>query len=297
MATHVQQPSGITIYDLTTYDEFLAARTIQQACWQLAPGEGLYLPTLATAARSGGTVLGAFDGDRMVGFLFGFLGLHEGRHLKLCSQTMGVLPEYRNHGVAAALKWAQRARMLALGIDLITWTYDPLEAANAWLNLHTLGAMARTYHRNLYGESLGVLNRGLPSDRFLVEWWIREPHVVARAEGAPVPNEALCGPVLNPCHGEGSQRRITALHLGETAPVLCAEIPYDFQALKRADMALAAAWRADTRQLFETCFERGYCAVDVSKRVQDGQVLMFYALRAANDELPVIRDDVPEAIL
>lgn len=283
MGTHVQQPSGITIRDLTTYDEFLAARAIQQTCWQLAPGEGLYPPTLATAARSGGTVLGAFDGDRMVGFLFGFLGLHEGRHLKLCSQTMGVLPDYRNRGVAAALKWAQRARMLALGIDLITWTYDPLEAANAWLNLHTLGAVVRTYHRNLYGESLGVLNRGLPSDRFLVEWWIRAPHVVARAEGAAVPTEALRGPVLNPCTGEGSQRRITALHLDQTAPVLHAEIPSDFQALKRADMALAAAWRADMRQLFETCFGRGYQAVDVSKLTQGDQVLVYYALRAANE--------------
>ncbi len=275
----VQPPAGITIRDLTTYDEFLQARAIQQACWQFASGEGLYPPVLSTAARSGGTVLGAFDGDQMIAFLFGFLGLHAGQRLKLCSQTMGVLPAYRNRGVAAALKWAQRARMLALGIDLITWTYDPLEAANARLNLHTLGAMVRTYQRNLYGENLGVLNQGLPSDRFLVEWWIREPHVADRAAGRPPPADQVQGPVLNLCQGVGSQRRIISLHLEEAASLVHAEIPGDFQAIKRRDMSLAADWRMQMRQLFETCFARGYRAVDVLKITHDSQLRVFYTLR------------------
>lgn len=287
MRANVEPPAGITVRDLTTYEACLQARAIQQACWQFAPGEGLHPPMLVIAARSGGTVLGAFDGERMIGFLFGFLGLHEGGQLKLCSQTMAVLPDYRNRGVAAALKWTQRDRMLALGIDLITWTYDPLEAANARLNLHTLGATARTYYRNLYGESLGVLNQGLPSDRFLVEWWIREPHVVERAAGGPVPAEGLEGPVLNPCQGEGSQRRISALHLETTAPVVHAEIPSSFQAMKRADLGLAADWRAQIRQLFETCFARGYQAVDVLKITQDGQARVFYTLRTTSPARPV----------
>lgn len=286
MEPHGAPPAGITIRDLTTHDEFLQARAIQQACWQLAPGEGLYPPLMSTASRSGGTVLGAFDGEQMIAFLFGFLGLHAGQRLKLCSQTMGVLPAYRNRGVAAALKWAQRARMLALGIDLITWTYDPLEAANARLNLHTLGAMARTYQRNLYGEGPGVLNQGLPSDRFLVEWWLREPAVVARAAANAVPAGALVGPLLNLCQGEGSQRRITALHLEETAPVVHAEIPTDFQDLKRADMVLAAAWRTQMRQVFETCFARGYQAVDVLKITQAGRPRVFYTLRTTSPARP-----------
>lgn len=283
---YVPPPAGITIRDLTTYDEFLQARAIQQACWQFAPGEGLYPPVLSTASRSGGTVLGAFDGDQMIAFLFGFLGLHAGQRLKLCSQTMGVLPAYRNRGVAAALKWAQRARVLTLGIDLITWTYDPLEAANARLNLHTLGATARTYQRNLYGESLGVLNQGLPSDRFLVEWWIRQPHVDDGAAGRPRPSDRIQGPLLNVCQGGGPQRRINALHLDETAPLVHAEIPADFQAMKRADLGLAADWRLQMRQLFETCFARGYQAVDVLKITQDSQLCVVYTLRLTSPAQP-----------
>lgn len=286
MPTDAAPPAGITIRDLTTYDEFLQARAIQQACWQFAPGEGLHPPMLTIAARSGGTVLGAFDGTQMIAFLFGFLGLHEGHQLKLCSQTMAVLPDYRNRGVAAVLKWAQRDRMLALGIDLITWTYDPLEAANARLNLHTLGATARTYYRNLYGESLGVLNQGLPSDRFLVEWWIRAPRVLERAAGQHRPAGSLEGPLLNPCQGEGSQRRIMTLHLETTAPVVHAEIPTSFQSMKRADLGLAADWRAQMRELFETCFARGYQAVDVVKITQEGQPRVFYTLRATSPARP-----------
>jgi predicted GNAT superfamily acetyltransferase len=286
MPDTVEAPAGITIRDLTTYDECVQARAIQQACWQFAPGEGLHPPMLVIAARSGGTVLGAFDGTQMIAFLFGFLGLHEGHQLKLCSQTMAVLPDYRNRGVAAALKWAQRERMLALGIDLITWTYDPLEAANARLNLHTLGATARTYYRNLYGESLGALNRGLPSDRFLVEWWIRAPRGRERAAGQPVSTGGLEGPVLNPCQGEGSHRRIVSLQLDNLAPVVHAEIPASFQAMKRADMELATDWRAQMRELFETCFARGYQAVDVLKITQDNQRRVFYTLRTTSPARP-----------
>ena len=91
----------IIIRDLTTYEEFVQVQKVQQACWSFSGGEGLYPPVLLTASQNGGTVLGAFDGDKMVGYLFGFLGLHENRGpLKLCSQTMGVLAEYRGRGIA-----------------------------------------------------------------------------------------------------------------------------------------------------------------------------------------------------
>jgi predicted GNAT superfamily acetyltransferase len=172
----------IAIRDLTTYEEFVQVRDVQQACWGFTGGEGLYPPVLLTASQNGGTVLGAFDpqgasgtGDKMVGYLFGFLGLHENRGpLKLCSQTMGVLAEYRGRGIAEKLKWAQRDRVLKLGLKLVTWTYDPLEGPNAYLNLHKLNGIVCVYKRNVYGEHFGVLNEGLPTDRFLVEWWIEK---------------------------------------------------------------------------------------------------------------------------
>ncbi len=134
----------LAVRDLTQYEEFLQVRDVQQQVWGFTGGEGLYPPVLNTAAENGGTVIGAFDGLKMIGFIYGFVGIHTDRRLKLCSQTMGILAEYRNKGIAATLKWAQRQRVLENGIDLITWTYDPLEAPNARLNLRTLGGMAHT---------------------------------------------------------------------------------------------------------------------------------------------------------
>ncbi len=250
------------VRDLTKYDEFLQVREVQQEIWGFAQGEGLYPPMLKTASESGGTIIGAFDGAKMIGFLFGFLGLHTDRRIKLCSQTMGILPEYRNKGVAAMLKWAQRERVLANQIDLITWTYDPLEAPNARLNLRTLGGVAHVYKQNIYGENFSALGRGLPSDRFLVEWWITSDRVQQRHDRMAVEPVGMDSPIANVCNGVTGDRRIAALELNLDAPIIRVEIPNDLQAIKKADMALAQDWRLKTRDLFEAYFAHGYDVID-----------------------------------
>jgi predicted GNAT superfamily acetyltransferase len=250
------------VRDLIHYDEFLQVREVQQQIWGFTQGEGLYPPMLKTAAENGGTIIGAFDGGKMIGFLFGFLGLHTDRRLKLCSQTMGILPEYRNKGVAATLKWAQRERVLTNEIDLITWTYDPLEAANARLNLRTLGGVARVYKQNVYGENFGALGKGLPTDRFLVEWWIATERVQQRHDRAVVEPIGVDSPIVNACSGGTGDRHITAIDLTLDAPIVRVEIPNDLQAIKQANMALAQDWRLKTRDLFEAYFSRGYEAID-----------------------------------
>jgi len=252
----------IAVRDLTKYDEFLQVRDVQQAIWGFTQGEGLYPPALNTAAENGGTVIGAFDGAKMIGFIYGFPGLHTDRRLKLCSQTMGVLPEYRNKGVAAKLKWAQRQRVLENDIDLITWTYDPLEAPNARLNMHTLGGIARTYKRNIYGENFGALSKGLPSDRFIVEWWIKTDRVEQRSMGLKPEPIGLGSPIANRCAGTSGDRHIEAIDLDIDAPIIRVEIPNDLQAIKKTNMALAWDWRMKMRELFEAYFARGYEAID-----------------------------------
>lgn len=250
------------VRDLTKYEEFLQVREVQQHIWGFTQGEGLYPPMLKTAAENGGTIIGAFDGGKLIGFLFGFLGLHTDRHLKLCSQTMGILPEYRNKGVAATLKWAQRERVLANEIELITWTYDPLEAPNARLNLRTLGGVAHVYKQNIYGEDFGALGKGLPTDRFLVEWWIATERVQQRHDGLPAEPIGLDSPIVNACSGGTGDRHITAIDLDLDLPIVRVEIPNDLQAIKKTNLALAQDWRAQTRKLFETYFARGYEAID-----------------------------------
>ncbi len=260
--------ADITIRDLTTYTEFVQVRDVQQACWGFAGGEGLYPPVLLTASQNGGTVLGAFDpqgasgtGDKMVGYLFGFLGLHENRGpLKICSQTMGVLPEYRGRGIAEKLKWAQRDRALKLGLKLVTWTYDPLEGPNAYLNLHKLNGLVRVYKRDVYGEHFGALNEGLPTDRFLVEWWIEKIGDLRLGIGD-------CREITR-VEGSGAGQRLVEVDLTSEGEVVQAEIPVNVQSIRKENLALAIDWRFKTREIFETYFSRGYVAVDFSREGQ-----------------------------
>ena len=251
---------SFTVRDLRTYDECVAVHRVQHACWGFDSDEGLYPPLLLTASQNSGVLLGAFnDQGEMIGYLFGYLGQSPGGPLKLCSQTMGVVPAYRNAGVATALKLAQRKRVMAQGLPLITWTYDPLEAANARLNLHKLGAIARTYKRNVYGEHFGQLNEGLPTDRFLVEWWLESEHVVQRLTGERYEEKAR--PVTSVRERDGLQQ-LDTFDLTCDDESVWVEIPRNLQALKRASLASARDWRAKTRLVFERYFERGYVAID-----------------------------------
>lgn len=255
---------AFSISDLTSYDEAVAVQRVQQACWGFERGEGLYPPLLLTVAQNGGVVLVAKDArDETIGYIFGYLGRAPGGPLKLCSQTMGVLPAYRNAGVATALKLAQRERALAQGLPLVTWTFDPLEAPNARLNLHKLGGVVRTYKRNVYGEQFGQLNEGLPTDRFLVEWWLDSEHVCRRAGGsAPSWEDEGDWASVAQINQRDGLLWLDAYDLTCDAQALWVEVPGNFQALKRTDMDLARDWRAKTRSIFEACFGRGYVAVD-----------------------------------
>jgi predicted GNAT superfamily acetyltransferase len=280
------QTDTFIIRELETYEEFLQVRQIQQAVWGFDdPGTGLYPPVLFTASKNGGVVLGAFDRDgRMIGYIFSFLGREPGGPLKLCSQTMGVLPEWRSQGVATALKWTQRDRALAAGLSLITWTFDPLESPNARLNMHKLGAISRRYWRNIYGEHFGDLNEGLPTDRLLVEWWIRGRRVEAKAEvetGAEIELEAEVFAV----EGCGVSRRVVAFHAHLDASLLSLEVPADIQQLKRADIALAHDWRLRVREAFETYLDRGYVVTGFVTQGQAETRRNSYILSCMTDDL------------
>jgi predicted GNAT superfamily acetyltransferase len=128
------------------------------------------------ASRIGGQVLGAFAGETLAGFAMALPG-YRGGHAYLHSHMVGVLPEHRNRGIARLLKLAQRDDALARGIELMEWTFDPLEIKNAHLNIARLGAIVRRYQRDFYGPSSSPLQGGLPTDRVYAEWWLRSRRV------------------------------------------------------------------------------------------------------------------------
>ncbi len=161
---------------------------LQDLVWGFDPPEAVPVHLLVAVAHNGGVVLGAYDGDEIVDALLGLPALHDG-HLAHLSHQLAVHPAYRHRGVGAALKWRQRNLVLAQGIDAIIWTFDPLQARNARLNLSWLGAEVRHDVRDYYGPmNDGRLNAGLPSNRLMVTWALDTPRVRERAaatEGAP----------------------------------------------------------------------------------------------------------------
>jgi predicted GNAT superfamily acetyltransferase len=282
---------SITIRSVHSVADTLQVEELQRAVWAGSETEVIPLHMLLTVAHNGGLLIGAFDGERMVGFVFGFIGTDElspdrvaMARLKHCSHQMGVHPDYRGRGLGLLLKLAQREAVIDQGISLATWTYDPLMSRNAHLNIRRLGTICRTYVRNLYGDLRDDLNRGLPTDRFQVEWWLTTPRVTARLDGsrrsldmelflssgAKLINEAALTdtgfpqPAEEPSDPEGT--------------FLLIEIPSDFLDIKRSDPELALAWRLHSRELFERAFAAGYLVTDFAHVSDDKEQRSYYLL-------------------
>ncbi len=170
------QNGTITIRSCRTHSEFHDCVNLQIAVWNFDPLEVVSSHILVVAAETGGQVLGAFDGDRMIGFAQAFAAGREGR-LYLHSHMVAVLPEYQNRGIGRMLKLAQRDDALARGIDRIEWTFDPMQTLNAYFNIMKLGAVIRRYIPDFYGPSSSPLHANLPTDRVVAEWLLRSQRV------------------------------------------------------------------------------------------------------------------------
>jgi len=157
-------------------DELRACVGLQKEIWNFSEAELVPLRVFVVAEKVGGQVMGAFDGDEMIGFALSVPGTRSGQ-VYLHSHMLAVRSEYRNGGLGRRLKLLQREDALARGIELIEWTFDPLEIKNSCLNIERLGAIARRYHVNQYGMTSSPLQGGLPSDRLIAEWWLRSKRV------------------------------------------------------------------------------------------------------------------------
>jgi len=160
------------VRQLSLLPEFEEVLRLQQAIWGFADIELLPLRFLVVVTRVGGHVFGAYDGDMMVGFCFAIPGIKPGGRPYLHSHMLGVLPAYQNSGIGRQLKLRQREEALSRGIELIEWTFDPLELKNAFFNIERLGAIVRHYNENQYGVTASPLHGGLPTDRCYAEWWL-----------------------------------------------------------------------------------------------------------------------------
>jgi predicted GNAT superfamily acetyltransferase len=170
---------------------------LQQRIWGYAPLDTVPDQIFIVAKKTGGQVMTAYEGDTPVGFALAFAAMREGLTY-LHSHMVGVVEGYQNRGVGRLLKLAQREDALERGINLIEWTFDPLQLKNAHFNIERLGAIVRHYIPNLYGRTTSPLHAGLPTDRLVAEWWVRSQRVEDVLAGRPRPTGSDCQQIAIP---------------------------------------------------------------------------------------------------
>jgi predicted GNAT superfamily acetyltransferase len=270
------------IRPLTTLEECRKVADLEKIVWSYADAEDVVPPAvLIVSIKRGGILLGAFDdaGD-MKGFVYSIPALKDGRSIQW-SHMLGVTPDARAGGLGLRLKLAQRERAMRMGVDLIEWTYDPLQALNAHLNFTKLGVVVEEYEENIYGESSSPLHKATPTDRFVAEWRLTTPHVERRLSAPTSPlmrDRTLMSAVLvNPSKiaGEWLEPGNPALD-ADTGRRLLVEIPTGFSDMQVRRPDLALAWRMTTRKIFQTYFGRGFRAVDffLAREAGRGQYLL-----------------------
>lgn len=249
----------IDIKEIKTIDQLENVQQLEYEVWEMPP---IPLHQTLTAVKNGGIVVGAYDGEHLVGFSYGFSGFREGKSF-LCSHMLGIDKNYRSQGIGEKLKQAQRAIAIDRGYDLMVWTFDPLETRNAYLNLSKLKGICCTYIENCYGEMQDGLNKGLPSDRFEVSWHLTSDYVmqdIVIEVTNPVP-VASCS--LNE---QGFPRLEITENFKYNEDYYVLPVPKDFQALKVQNPDLALDWRFKTRHILQQLFAHGYAVVKLQQQ-------------------------------
>lgn len=237
----------IEILPLTEHDEFREAVRLQKEIWGFEDIDVLPLRFFVVATKIGGQALGAFAGDQMIGFCMAIPGVRPGGKVYLHSHMLGVLPQYRNHGVGRKLKFAQRDEALGRGIDLIEWTFDPLELKNAFFNVERLGAIIRAYRPNQYGISSAALHGRLPTDRCVAEWWLWSPRVRAILANQPF------------------ERNLVEARIA---------LPADIGVIRHENPERARELQQKTREQFEAAFGRELAVIGFERTEETGTYLL-----------------------
>jgi predicted GNAT superfamily acetyltransferase len=261
----VQAPSGtgITLRSCQGYEELEACVRLQLETWGYEDGDLIPRRMFKVAQKVGGQAIGAFVGEggqggEMVGFAMAIPGMKPGPDASrrqvpyLHSHMLAVTPQYRNAGIGRRLKLYQRAEAVSRGIQLMEWTFDPLEIKNAFLNIHRLGVVVRAYSPNFYGVSSSRLQAGLPTDRLHAEWWMESERVKAMLSGSPY----------------------TPPQIQETIMV-----PKAIAAWKTESVSRAEAVQAENRERFLAAFARGLAVVGFQTDNQGNGIYEFAKLR------------------
>ena len=308
--------SALTIRDLQSFEDLKRAEEVEREVWGLSDLDTTPTTLAVATKEAGGIWVGAFDGAKLAGFAFGFLGIEQGR-LIVHSHMLAVRELYRDSDLGYKLKLAQRERALALRIDdgriengrtgdtrihdprvndvrihEMTWTFDPLQSRNAHLNFAKLGVVSETYKPDFYGpETSSILHRN-GTDRLWVTWPLTSHRVRERLLGKNSRVEMLDAlTTLTPLirfNGDGKPVR-TDLAAALSRQRIAIEIPSDISDVERKDPALARAWRLQTRWAFTEALKAEFLVAEFCRTIRGQQGPGAYLLEKAK-----VEDYVPE---
>ncbi|AGK53943.1 acetyltransferase [Bacillus sp. 1NLA3E] len=268
---------NLEIRSLHSVAELEEVRALESKIW--GPQDSIPTHQTITSVKNGGLVLGAYVDEQLIAFQYSFPGFN-GRNVYLCSHVLATDPHFRSKGIGEKLKIAQREEARKLGYELITWTYDPLESVNGYLNIGKLAAVSSTYIPNCYGEMDDLLNGGIPSDRFLVEWQIQLDSTSGtpeqEVEGESYLKNSLIQfeidhnglPIPMPTHSLPRQ----------TDQIVSVAIPKNFREIKKINIETAILWRMKTREIFIELFREGWQVSGFKKNPITESPVNYYIL-------------------
>lgn len=256
----------INIRTLHSAEEMATAVDLQRVYWGDNMADLVPDHMLLSISRYGGHIHAAYDGDKIVGLLIGFLGADidprndadAPSQLYVMSKRMVVLPEYRGQKIGEQLKQAQRRFAQEHNIQLVLWTFDPLLSRNAYLNLHKLGATGQKYEKDYFGTSAN--NPVLSADRLQVNWWVNHPSLEN-----PTSVNLIDTPIVNPVSLNGDGLLIPNDFNLPDSEIVRLEIPMEFVPLERLDPDLGQKWRDFIRYAFPELLRSGYLASDFAR--------------------------------
>ena len=269
---------AIVIRDLETIADIRRVEPVEREVWGLLERDVTPMTLLIACKQAGSILLGAFDGDALVGFAFAFPGIDEGK-ISFHSHMLAVLPAYRDLDLGYKLKLAQRERALGKRITEMTWTFDPLQSRNAHFNFAKVGVLSDRYKVDFYGrDSSSVLHQN-GTDRLWVTWLMESRRVRQRIENGAAPEPLPSLPALVRFNGDGRPAR-GDLHEALARRRVLIEIPGDILQLEQEDPALAWEWRLATRWAFVECLRGGFFVAEYYRSIRGQQGPGAYLLQA-----------------
>ena len=290
--------TDIEIREISLISDFHQIEEVQKAAWGFEDLDIVPMNQMVASRWAGGMTLGAFEEDRIVGFAYAFPSVEEEKP-GLHSHMVAVLPERQGRGIGLRLKLAQRQSALQRGIDVITWTFDPLQVVNANLNFHRLGVISRKYIKDFYGDGTSSpLHQGTGTDRLWVCWRLASKRVSTRTKeirsGSHAPSERymplktrvekIDEPLPFLVETSHDQPVLADLDKITTLDMCAIEVPQFINRIKKEAPGLAGRWRDWTRRAFMTAIQAGFTVQEFGVLEKRRETVYAYLLTRSSDD-------------